>query len=129
MGGGGSFSSGVCVWGGWEPQVDIMEVSVTRRLSAQTSEEVLERMTGLRVPMNAPANVTMELDNNIQKLPKYLDYRKKGLVTEVKDQVRRPAHPTLRTGGCVSMATTQRPQRLQQERWKDATEGTRRTFG
>lgn len=54
-------------------------------LFTQTSEEVSEKMTGLVVPMNRERNFTY--DNSIHKLPKYLDYRKKGLVTSVKDQV------------------------------------------
>lgn len=46
-------------------------------------------MTGLLVPLDDRRNSTMTLDNSIQRLPKQLDYRKKGLVTAVKDQVRR----------------------------------------
>lgn len=55
----------------------------------QTSEEVLEKMTGLLVPLNDQRNVTMALSNSIERLPKSLDYRKKGIVTAVKNQVRR----------------------------------------
>lgn len=46
-------------------------------------------MTGLLVPLDDRRNVTMTLNNSIQRLPKHLDYRKKGFVTAVKDQVRR----------------------------------------
>lgn len=45
-------------------------------------------MTGLLVPLDDRRNV-MTLNNSIQRLPKHLDYRKKGFVTAVKDQVRR----------------------------------------
>lgn len=45
-------------------------------------------MTGLLVPMVDRRNTTMTLDNSLQKLPRSLDYRKKGVVTAVKDQVR-----------------------------------------
>lgn len=46
-------------------------------------------MTGLLVPLNDQRNVTMALGNSIERLPKHLDYRKKGIVTAVKNQVRR----------------------------------------
>ncbi|TWW79769.1 cathepsin K [Takifugu flavidus] len=55
-------------------------------LGDMTSEEVLEKMTGLLVPLNDQRNVTMALSNSIERLPKHLDYRKKGIVTAVKDQ-------------------------------------------
>lgn len=54
----------------------------------QTSEEVVEKMTGLQVPMNSERSFTMSLDDKVSKLPKYVDYRKKGMVTPVKNQVR-----------------------------------------
>lgn len=45
-------------------------------------------MTGLLVPMVEQRNATMRLNSSLQRLPRGLDYRKKGLVTPVKDQVR-----------------------------------------
>lgn len=54
----------------------------------QTSEEVSEKLTGLLVPMNRERNFTTALGKGVQKLPKYLDFRKKNMVTSVKDQVR-----------------------------------------
>ena len=57
-------------------------------LSMQTSEEVVEKMTGLQVPMNSDRSFTMSLDDKVSKLPKSIDYRRKGLVTPVKNQVR-----------------------------------------
>lgn len=61
---------------------------LTVSLFMQTSEEVYEKMTGLVVPMTRERNFTMALDNSVQRLPKYLDYRKKKMVTSVKNQVR-----------------------------------------
>lgn len=80
----------------------------------QTPEEVLEKMTGLLVPMSNQRNGTLPPSNDILKLPKSLDYRKKGMVTEVKNQVRRPPHARPRRRGwdlwelllCVSMITS-----------------------
>ncbi|KAM9852038.1 uncharacterized protein ACBR49_005144 [Aulostomus maculatus] len=54
-------------------------------LGDMTSEEVVEKMTGLEAPMNRQRSFTMALDHSAY-LPKALDYRKKGLVTPVKDQ-------------------------------------------
>lgn len=54
----------------------------------QTSEEVSEKMTGLLVPDNSDRSFTMALDDSVQKLPKSVDYRKKKMVTPVKNQVR-----------------------------------------
>lgn len=62
-------------------------------LFMQTSEEVSEKMTGLQIPVNRERGFTMDLDDNVTKLPKYIDYRKRGMVTPVKDQVRH--HPDL----------------------------------
>lgn len=59
----------------------------------QTSEEVSEKMTGLQIPVNRERGFTMDLDDNVTKLPKYIDYRKRGMVTPVKDQV--SYHPDL----------------------------------
>uniref|UniRef100_H3CKZ4 Cathepsin K n=1 Tax=Tetraodon nigroviridis TaxID=99883 RepID=H3CKZ4_TETNG len=55
-------------------------------LGDMTSEEVLEKMTGLLVPMVDQRNATMALNGSVQRLPRNLDYRKKGAVTAVKDQ-------------------------------------------
>lgn len=54
----------------------------------QTSEEVSLKMTGLQVPLTREPAFTMDLDGKVNKLPKFLDYRKKGMVTPVKNQVR-----------------------------------------
>lgn len=54
----------------------------------QTSEEVVEKMTGLQVPLNRDYTFTLALDDRVSKLPKTIDYRKKGMVTSVKNQVR-----------------------------------------
>ena len=54
----------------------------------QTSEEVVEKMTGLQVPENSERSFTMALDDKVSKIPKSVDYRKKGMVTPVKNQVR-----------------------------------------
>ncbi|CAN9514429.1 unnamed protein product [Ophioblennius macclurei] len=53
-------------------------------LGDMTSEEVLEKMAGLRVPDNR--NFTSDLDYNNVQIPKSLDYRKKNMVTAVKNQ-------------------------------------------
>lgn len=55
-------------------------------LGDMTSEEVSEKMTGLLVPTNRERRFTMALNDSAVKLPKFLDYRKKGMVTPVKDQ-------------------------------------------
>ncbi|KAM8735442.1 cathepsin K [Acanthopagrus schlegelii] len=55
-------------------------------LGDMTSEEVSEKMTGLQIPVNRERGFTMDLDDNVTKLPKYIDYRKRGMVTPVKDQ-------------------------------------------
>uniref|UniRef100_A0A3P9MD48 Cathepsin K n=1 Tax=Oryzias latipes TaxID=8090 RepID=A0A3P9MD48_ORYLA len=51
-----------------------------------TQEEVVERMTGLQMPLNPEPRVPMETDGSLIKLPKSVDYRKKGMVTSVKNQ-------------------------------------------
>ncbi|XP_008287179.1 cathepsin K [Stegastes partitus] len=55
-------------------------------LGDMTSEEVVEKMTGLQIPLNSVRNFSMTLDHKVSKLPKFVDYRKKGMVTPVKDQ-------------------------------------------
>lgn len=55
-------------------------------LGDMTSEEVAEKMTGLQIPLNKDRSFTMALDDKVQRLPKFVDYRKKGMVTAVKDQ-------------------------------------------
>lgn len=61
--------------------------SLISSLFTQTSEEVYEKMTGLTVPLNRQRNTTMALSDTVHRLPKYLDYRKKRMVTSVKNQV------------------------------------------
>ncbi|XP_041843100.1 cathepsin K [Melanotaenia boesemani] len=51
-----------------------------------TLEEVNARMNGLIVPTNPERSFTMALDDKVSRLPKSLDYRKKGMVTPVKNQ-------------------------------------------
>ncbi|KAK0151372.1 Cathepsin K [Merluccius polli] len=51
-----------------------------------TSEEVSERMMGLLMPLNRDRTFTAAFDDKLVKLPKSIDYRKKGMVTPVKDQ-------------------------------------------
>uniref|UniRef100_A0A3P8VNZ3 Cathepsin K n=1 Tax=Cynoglossus semilaevis TaxID=244447 RepID=A0A3P8VNZ3_CYNSE len=55
-------------------------------LGDMTSEEVVEKMTGLQVPLNRDYTFTLALDDRVSKLPKTIDYRKKGMVTSVKNQ-------------------------------------------
>nr|XP_033497524.1 cathepsin K [Epinephelus lanceolatus] len=55
-------------------------------LGDMTSEEVSEKMTGLLVPVNRERSFTMDLDDRVTRLPKTVDYRKKGMVTAVKNQ-------------------------------------------
>ncbi|XP_071971184.1 cathepsin K [Engystomops pustulosus] len=54
-------------------------------LGDMTVEEVVLTMTGLRVPTNHKSNNTFEADRKA-KIPKYIDYRKKGYVTPVQNQ-------------------------------------------
>ncbi|XP_028280700.1 cathepsin K [Parambassis ranga] len=54
-------------------------------LGDMTSEEVVEKMTGLQIPLNREPGHTADLDG-VSKLPKSIDYRKKGMVTSVKNQ-------------------------------------------
>uniref|UniRef100_G3PJL8 Cathepsin K n=1 Tax=Gasterosteus aculeatus TaxID=69293 RepID=G3PJL8_GASAC len=54
-------------------------------LGDMTSEEVTEKMTGLLVP-DSERRFPMDLDDGVSALPKSIDYRKKGMVTPVKNQ-------------------------------------------
>ncbi|XP_053743205.1 cathepsin K [Synchiropus splendidus] len=54
-------------------------------LGDMTSEEVLEKLTGLEPPPRRSSNNTLAFEG-LTRIPKSLDYRKKGLVTAVKDQ-------------------------------------------
>lgn len=62
-------------------------VHLLSSFSIQTSEEVYEKMTGLIVPMDSVRNATMALNTSVHHMPRSLDYRKKGWVTSVKNQV------------------------------------------
>ncbi|KAM3613573.1 uncharacterized protein V6R79_001612 [Siganus canaliculatus] len=55
-------------------------------LGDMTTEEVSEKMTGLLPPMSREPGFTMTLGDAVTRFPKYLDYRKKGMVTSVKNQ-------------------------------------------
>ncbi|XP_075885396.1 cathepsin K [Nelusetta ayraudi] len=55
-------------------------------LGDMTSEEVYEKMTGLIVPLDSQRNATMTFNTSVHRMPKSLDYRKKGWVTSVKNQ-------------------------------------------
>lgn len=80
-------------------------------LSVQTSEEVYEKMTGLIVPLDSQRNATTTFNTSVHRMPKSLDYRKKGWVTSVKNQVR---HLGLITSSWrVRLRPLFRPQSLQ----------------
>lgn len=46
-------------------------------------------MTGLLVPTNPERSFTMALNDSVSRLPKSIDYRRKGMVTSVKNQVKK----------------------------------------
>lgn len=56
------------------------------QLGDMTTEEVAEKMTGLLLPMQRNSSNTMALDDKVERLPKTVDYRKKGMVSSVKNQ-------------------------------------------
>lgn len=56
-------------------------------LGDMTTEEVADRLTGLQVPVNRDKSYTISPDNSQVWLPKSIDYRKKGMVTSVKNQL------------------------------------------
>ncbi|XP_028325748.1 cathepsin K [Gouania willdenowi] len=55
-------------------------------LGDMTSEEIVEKMTGLQIPNNRQQNLTMKLEDGVSRIPKSIDYRKKNMVTSVKNQ-------------------------------------------
>ncbi|KAM6967341.1 cathepsin K [Aplochiton taeniatus] len=55
-------------------------------LGDMTSEEVFQKMTGLQVPTNRNHSHIVITDINLEKIPKWIDYRKEGMVTAVKNQ-------------------------------------------
>ncbi|XP_036828496.1 cathepsin K isoform X2 [Oncorhynchus mykiss] len=56
-------------------------------LGDMTSEEIVAKLTGLQVPMNRDRSNTWIPGNNVVNLPRSIDYRKKGMVTPVKNQL------------------------------------------
>ncbi|XP_018620289.2 cathepsin K [Scleropages formosus] len=55
-------------------------------LGDMTAEEVAEKMTGLQVPPVRNRNATFAPDSSLKRLPKFIDYRKLGYVTPVRNQ-------------------------------------------
>nr|XP_056709180.1 cathepsin K-like [Euleptes europaea] len=57
------------------------------RLADMTSEEIVQKMTGLKVPpSHKPNNNTVYIPDWKKRIPGSVDYRKKGYVTPVKNQ-------------------------------------------
>lgn len=73
------------------------------RLLPQTSEEVVRTMTGLKVPQSRPhRNETLYIPDWTDRAPAAVDWRRKGYVTPVKNQVSGVPLGVLGCPACVS---------------------------